>query len=403
MGQLLGVTEAVPFYLGGGTQGGLIIAFLVAAAIIVGSGLTLSKYGDALGDRTGLGAGLIGLIFLAGVTSLPELVVSTSSTLQASLEASRLALGKLDPRYAETLRGGADLAIGNMIGSNVFNLMILALIDLVQGKGALMFRLHRNHILSAAMGMGMLGILLFGLSLAWQGQTLIPGLETGPVTPFLFIAYIVVMKLTANHERKDAGSHALVLDESEYEEAATDTAKSAASETEDDNPLLTMSAPRFYGMIAFCALLIVVCGIWLSQIGDRMALPTGQGGLGLGQSVVGTIFLAISTSLPEVVVSFGAARMGAFDMAVGNVLGSNVFNLAILFPADIGLRGGSLLHYASPTHLVAAAMVLMLSAVAVCSLMIRTKKSFARIGFDVWVMVLIYVVGNIAMVWLGVS
>jgi len=96
-----------------GTQVGLLLAFICTAAGVVLTGVRLSIYGDALADRTGLGAGLIGLIFLAAVTSLPELVVSLTSVIQAS-----------------DLAQGADLATGNMLGSNIFNLLILAFMAL---------------------------------------------------------------------------------------------------------------------------------------------------------------------------------------------------------------------------------------------------------------------------------
>ena len=73
-----------------GTQIGLVLAFLATAAVVVLAGIRLSIYGDALGDRTGLGSGLIGLVFLAGVTSLPELVVSLTSVIQAAVPAQGL-------------------------------------------------------------------------------------------------------------------------------------------------------------------------------------------------------------------------------------------------------------------------------------------------------------------------
>ena len=80
-----------------GTQAGLLLAFAAMAAVVVLSGIRLSIYGDALGDRTGMGRGLIGLVFLAAVTSLPELVVSLTSVIQC-----------IDPQQ------GADLAVGNI-------------------------------------------------------------------------------------------------------------------------------------------------------------------------------------------------------------------------------------------------------------------------------------------------
>ena len=158
--------------------------------------------------------------------------------------------------------------------------------------------------------------------------------------------------------------------------------------------LVAMAAWRFYGVLAFLAIAIVLGGMWLSLLGDGIALPAEDGGFGLGQSFVGTIFLAVTTSLPELVVSVVAVRRGLFNMAVGNVLGSNIFNLVIIFAADIGLRGRSILHYASPAHLVTIGMAMMLTCVVMIGLVYRSRRSVAGLGVDVWLMVAIYVLGN---------
>jgi cation:H+ antiporter len=379
--------------LGGGSAVGLVVCFIAAAALVVAAGARLSVYGDALAKRTGLGAGLIGLVFLAGVTSLPELVVSTASTISASLTAASMQLagmpdgGALDALDAVWV-GGADLALGNMLGSNVFNLMLIAVMDLVQGRGALMHRLSRHHVMAAAAGLGMLGLVMFGYAICgntWGGTSyVLPLLGTGPVTPLLPIVYLLALALQRRHEADLADS-----DESPTEK-----------EGGPPQRLLTMSGVRFYTNVALYALLIVAGGVWLSVLGDRLAQPAEAGGLGLGQTFVGTVFLAISTSLPEFVVAISAVRMGCFDMAFGNVLGSNMFNLAVIFVADTGLRGASLLHWASPPNLVTMGMVTMLTCVVLVGLCYRSKRSVAWLGIEVWGMVAVYVAGSAALFWL---
>jgi len=132
-----------------GTQLGLVLAFAATAAVVVVTGIRLSIYGDALGDRTGLGSGLVGLVFLAAVTSLPELVVSLTSVLQNS-----------DPVQ------GADLATGNMLGSNVFNLLILALMALFFPGKFKPQKLDSPHTASTVYGLVLLAIfaLAFGVA-----------------------------------------------------------------------------------------------------------------------------------------------------------------------------------------------------------------------------------------------
>jgi cation:H+ antiporter len=391
---VLGLISDPKFLLGGGTKTGLAVAFVAAAALVVIAGTKLSAYGDALAKRTGLASGLVGLLFLAAVTSLPELVVSTTAAIAASLEALKmgfleLASPEVTERCSVVLAGGADLAIGNMVGSNVFNLMLIAVMDLVQGKGALMHRLSRNHVMAAASGLGMVGLLMFGFAICgsgWGGTALIiPWLCVGPVTLLLPVAYLFAVVLQHRMENRDNGT-----DGSEVEAEAPASA-----------PLMAMSGMRFYGTIGLLAVCIVVSGVWLSMLGGRIALPADQGGFGLGQTFVGTFLLAVSTSLPELVVSIAAVRMGCFNMAFGNVLGSNMFNLVVVFAADVGLRGASILHFASPAHLVTIAMVTMLTCVVLVGLCYRSTRSIAWLGIEVWVMVSVYALGNAALFWLG--
>ncbi len=372
--------------LSGDSKAGVLMGFCVAAAVVVMAGIKLSAYGDALGERTGMGSGLVGLLFLAAVTSLPELVVSTTSTMAASIKAAGLDaksfadLAAYHKQYMEILRGGSDLAVGNMIGSNVMNLMLFVIMDLVQGKGAFLYRLSRNHIMSAASGLGMLGILLFGFavcSAATGGTSLvIPWLDVGPVTPILLFGYILVMVLQGKLEKREDGIEA--GNEEQRQDAEAD--------------LVQMPALRFYGTLLFLAGCIVAGGMALSVLGDRMAVL-----FDLGRSFVGTVFLAVSTSLPELVVCIASVRMGCYNMAVGNVLGSNIFNLVIIFTSDIGLRRASILHCASPTHLVTIAMTLVLTCTVIVGMVYRSEKSFAKLGFDVWLMLIVYALGNVAL------
>jgi len=193
------VDTVLDMLFGGGTQAGLGIAFLVAAGCVVLAGIKLSRYGDALGERTGLGAGLVGLVFLAGVTSLPELVVSSTATLRASLQAAGLGPGA--DRDA-LLTSGANLALGNMLGSNVFNLMLFALMDILHREGALAYRLSRKHILTAAAGLGLLGLVLFGLACERTTGYVVPWLQVGVVTPLLLAGYLVATGLQTRLERR---------------------------------------------------------------------------------------------------------------------------------------------------------------------------------------------------------
>jgi len=321
-----------------GTQTGLITAFVVTAALVVITGIKLSMYGDALGDRTGLGNGLVGLIFLAGVTSLPELVVSLTSVLNAT-----------------TLADGADLATGNMLGSNVFNLLILAFMALFFTSKFKPQEMKTSHNDSAIYGLIMLGI--FAVSYFWapRGSWVVPGLDCSVLALALPLLYLCIL-IREHRQHKE-------VDEE------------AEEHLPEEDKLAHMPAGTFYSILLFLCGLIIFGGVILSILGGRMALPPEQGGFGLEASLIGTIFLAISTSLPELVISFASIRLGFLDMAVGNVLGSNMFNLLIIFVADVAMRKASLLEHASSKHWTSVALIFALTLIGGLLLRTRTRTS----------------------------
>ncbi len=316
-----------------GTQAGLLLAFVATAAGVVLAGIRLSIYGDALGERTGMGRGLVGLVFLAAVTSLPELVVSLTSVIQCA-----------DPLQ------GADLATGNMLGSNIFNLLILALAALLFPRKFAPGKLESPHTASTAYGLVLLAVFAGAFFASGAGESIVPGLHCSWGVLLLPIAYGIFLWREHRRQKK--------------------------TQKEDHLPseqvLTHLPASRFYSVLGGLCLLLIGGGILLSILGSRMALPPEQGGFGLEASLIGTVFLAISTSLPELVISIASVRLGFLDMAVGNVLGSNMFNLLIIFAADMAMRGGSLLHQASSRHWASVGQIFLLTLLA--SLLLRSRS-----------------------------
>ena len=282
--------------------------FFGLAAVIVFAGLKLSRYGDVIAEKTGLGRTWIGVILLALVTSLPEVATS------AAAAAIRL----------------PDVVFGNVFGSNLFNLVIIGILDLVTRQGAALHIANRNHLITSSYGAMMMALALIPLVLYN-----IPGLGFAPVkiagfidvTSLLIIAlYIVGMRQLFQREREDARS---------------EPAKAAPK------IYLSVAGGRAYLLFSIYAVLIVAAGIGLSYLADIISTFRieifGESKV-IGQSLVGIVLMAVATSLPELVVSIGAARIGAIDMAVGNVLGSNMFNMLIIGIADFFYPAGSLLN-----------------------------------------------------------
>ena len=134
-------------------------------------------------------------------------------------------------------------------------------------------------------------------------------------------------------------------------------------------------------------MLVIVSAIFLPKIGEGIAATTG-----LGQTFVGNIFIAISTSLPEVVVSIAAVRMGAVDLAIGNLFGSNIFNIFILALDDIFFTRGAILSFVNRSHMISAMSAIVMTTIAVIGLTYRAEEKRVFIAWDSAGIILVYVI-----------
>jgi cation:H+ antiporter len=147
-----------------------------------------------------------------------------------------------------------------------------------------------------------------------------------------------------------------------------------------------ISRATAYGLYGLNALVTVAAATYLPSLGEQIAARTG-----LGQTFVGSIFIALSTSLPEIVVSVAALGIGAVDLAVGNLFGSNLFNILILAVDDAVYARGGILSFTSPNHLVTAAAAMVMTAIAAIGLTYRAGKKRFLFAWDSLAIVAVYV------------
>jgi cation:H+ antiporter len=324
--------------------------YVACTALIVLSGARLSRYGDVIAVKTGLGRTWIGVILMASVTSLPELITGLGSV---------------------TYAGVPDIAVGDVLGSCAFNLLILALLDLFQRPGPLSAHAHHGHTLSAAFGILLLCVATMGLLL----QMRLPPVGWIGAYSLLFLGiYLVAMRTIFVYEKKRIAAFA----------------KERSGEPGyDEIPL--RSAVRNYALHAG---VIVLAASALPLVGKGIAESTA-----LGQTFVGNIFIAASTSLPEVVVCLAAVRMGAVDMAIGNLLGSNIFNVGLILAADdFFYTPGPILSFVDPNHVVSAMSAAVMSAIAILGFTYRAEKKRLWLGWDSIGMLAVYL-GNLLMLY----
>lgn len=319
--------------------------FVFCAALIFQSGRKLSHYGELVAVLQGWSRGWVGLVLMATVTSLPELLVGISSAAWV---------------------GSADLAAGDIFGSCALNMAILAMLDaLVPGRKPLTGSAGQGLVLHVALGAILLA--LAGLALfVTQRVPVLPWVGLSSVG--FVLGYLVAVRLMHAGEQRE--TKATVSDAGIQE-----------------------GRWRVMGWFGWHALVIVGAALMLPQFAETIARETG-----LGRSFVGTLFLAGSTSLPEVAVSAAAVRRGNVDMAVGNLLGSNVFNILILALDDVFYTKGVLLADASPVHLVSVLCTLMMSAVLTVGLQFHPAGKRFLLAWDALVILLIYA-GNVLLLY----
>jgi cation:H+ antiporter len=158
-------------------------------------------------------------------------------------------------------------------------------------------------------------------------------------------------------------------------------------------------ARTVYLRFALAAIAVIGAGIWLSFIGGEIAEVTGW-----NTSFVGSLFLAITTSAPELVVTIAALKLGAIDMAIADILGSNMFNIAIIAPVDLAYSQGPILCSVSNSHLITAAVVAVMSLIVIAGLRFRQKrKTFVVISWHALALIGLYIFGAYALFTSGIG
>jgi len=302
------------------------IEFIGCAALIIMAGFLLSKYADVIAERSGLGRAWIGAILIAGVTSLPELASGVSAVAWLHVP---------------------NLAAGAALGSCLFNLGLIAIMDLTYQPGRVLAKAQEVHILSGGLGVLLLGLVAMGV-LIGPDMNHLGVLGISFVSIAIVFLYIIGARMIAGLEKERMGD-VLEKEAKEYDYA---------------------HIPARTGYIVFIlsAVSMILLGIWLASIGDRLSATTG-----LSRSFVGNLFLAVSTSLPEIAASIAAIRLGAIDLAIGNVLGSNLFNVTLLAVYDLADGRLNFWESLNNSNAFAAVMTMMMTGVVIISLMYRAS------------------------------
>ncbi|MFO1425907.1 MAG: hypothetical protein U1F11_02820 [Steroidobacteraceae bacterium] len=305
-------------------------AFAFTGAIVFLIASRLARHADAIADATGLGRVWIGSLLLAAATSLPELTTDVS--------AARL--------------GARDIGVGDLLGSTLANMLILALLDMVFARRRILAAVAIDHALVGGLAIVMTAIV--GLSVAAGGLG-----SLGPVgieSALLLGVYLF-------------GMHAVF-------KAAQPTATAPAQQLELGESSATLLREGVLGL-ALATLGLAACAPVLVLSAEALALETGS-----SDSFVGTMLVGFTTSFPEIAASVAAIRMGAVDLAVGNVFGSNAFNMCIVAAMDLADGEGPVLAAVSRQHVMSAFAAICCVGLGTMAILARSQRRTAIVRIE---------------------
>jgi cation:H+ antiporter len=326
------------------------VVFLTSAAVIIYAGTKLSQYGDRIAELTGLGRLWIGVLLMAAATSLPELLTTMSASLMRA----------------------PDLAAGDLFGAGMSNMLTLGLIDLLHRNKRVWQQAAYEHTLVASLAMVLTGLAAFFVLLRADVEH--AGVGVGSVV--LLILYVLGMRVVFRQEdvKRRQREHEAVVE---------------AAALASDVPVARRAALRRASAgFAVAALALLVGAPFLAGSAKAIAEETG-----VSATFIGTSLVAITTSMPELVTALAAVRLGAFDLAVGNLFGSNAFNMAAFFFADAAFREGPLLSAVDPAHALTALWSILLMNVGLMGIMYRVEKRYLLIEPDSMVIIVGYFLG----------
>lgn len=333
-----------------------IILFIAATIVIAVAGTRLAKTADQLADLTGWGEALFGAIFLGGTTSLPGIITSVVAAYN---------------NYPQ-------LAISNAIGGIAAQTLFLSIADISYRKT----NLEHAAASFANLMQGLLLIALLSLVLIGVSGPEVTIFTIHPFSILLILLYVAGSKLISKAKDKPM-----------WKPRET---KTTVKDVPDQENLDNLSLKKTAIMFTILALIVAGAGYGVAKAGIAIAEETG-----LSESFVGTIFTAISTSLPELIVSIAAVRQRALTLAVGNIIGGNTFDVLFVAFADMAYFNGSILHAISNNQIYLIALTILMITTLILGLLHREEKGVGKIGWESFAIILLYLAGNAFMFFAG--
>ncbi|MDO9085487.1 MAG: hypothetical protein Q7U53_04680 [Anaerolineaceae bacterium] len=316
------------------------IEFILSSALIVLAAVKLAEYGDVIAIRTNLGRAFIGVILMAAATSLPEFLTAINSI-------------RLDI---------PDLSGGNIFGANMYNMLLLAFVSLLGWRERALRKVRRRHGLTAGGSVFMILLATFfiyaniDIKIGWVGIDSI----------IIIITYFVLVYLL----RVSTGA----------------PGEAMAEEPDDSTPKL------WKGLLGFSIASAVLVAVmpWMVRVADDIAELSG-----LSEGFIGVALMAFVTTMPELVATITAVRMRVYDLAIGNLFGSNMFNIFALGLVDILFTKGRFLNTISPEFILVGFIGMIMTLIALIGNQARLKRRLIFVELDATALVVTFILGMI--------
>ncbi len=328
---------------------GDVVLFIAAAAVIGVTGVATAGLADRLADRTGLGEALTGTVLLGFITALPGLAASVTAALE----------------------GFPSLAISNALGGIAVQTAALAVADIAYRRANLEHAAASvPNIMQACMLIVLMVLILTGLS--GPNVTI---LRVHPATLALLVAatcaFWLVYRTRADPMWKPTQTDETVRDLPEHAHIRESLWK------------------LFVGLIV-AASLTAMAGVVVAEAAQDLVAKTS-----IPETIVGGLFMAVATSLPELVTSVAAVRRGALTLAVSDIVGGNFFDVLFVAAADAVFLSGSLYHARGVGHreVFLTSLAILLNVILLTGLIYRQKHGPGNIGLESVLMLVIYLGG----------
>ena len=322
--------------------------FVASSLVILFVGVRMTRLADQLADLSGLGEAVFGAALLGGSTSLPGIIASVSAAAA----------------------GHPELAVSNAVGGIAAQTAFLVIADLFhRGSNLEHAAASIENLINGALLCGLLGLVLLAASgPPWEW------FAVHPVSLLILLGYGFGLKL-ATSTREAPGW---------YPRQTRDT---RGDEPDEDN-LRVRRPGLLWASFAAHAAVIGAAGYLVAVSGIAVVARTG-----LSESVVGGLFTAIATSLPELVTSIAAVRQGALTLAVGGIIGGNTFDVLFIAFSDFAYREGSIYHAISNQPRFVISLAIVLTSILLLGLVRREQRGVGNIGFEGALVLALYLGG----------